>query len=69
MSIYERQIKFEIQNQKVDKVWRFEYQAADRPPYQDLYSPSQQSRPSELTGRGPSVVPAWTVRDRQIRRA
>jgi hypothetical protein len=30
MSIYERQIKFEIQNQKVDKVWRFEYQAVDR---------------------------------------
>jgi hypothetical protein len=31
MSIYERQIRFEIQNQKVDKVWRFEYQTADHP--------------------------------------
>jgi hypothetical protein len=57
MSIYERQIKFEIQNQKVYKVGIFEYQTADRPPYQDLDSPSQQSRPSELTGRGPSAVP------------
>jgi hypothetical protein len=76
MSIYERQIRFEIQNQKVDNVWRFEYQAAavrvrtaDRPPYQDLDSPSEQSRQSELTGHGPSAVPARTVRDRLLRRA
>jgi hypothetical protein len=41
----------------------------DRSPYQDLDSPSQQSRPSKLTGRGPSAVPARTVRDRQISRA
>jgi hypothetical protein len=40
----------------------------DSPPYQDLDSPSQQSRPSELIGRGPSAVPARTVRDRQISR-
>jgi hypothetical protein len=32
----------------------------DRSPYQDLDSPSQQSRPSKLTGRGPSAVPART---------
>ena len=42
---------------------------ADRPPYQDLDSPSQQSRQSELPGRRPPVVPAWTVRDRQLSRA
>jgi hypothetical protein len=42
---------------------------ADRPPYQDLDSPSQQSRPSEVTGRGPSADPSRTVRDRQISRA
>jgi hypothetical protein len=41
----------------------------DRPLYQDLDSPSQQSRQSELTGRGPSVVPVRTVLDRQISRA
>jgi hypothetical protein len=69
MSIYERQIRFEIQNQKVDKVWRFEYQAADRPPYQGLDSPSQQSRQSESTGRRSSAVPTRTVRDRQLSRA
>jgi hypothetical protein len=50
----------------VDKVWIFEYQAADRPMYQVLDSPSQQSRLSELTGRGPSADPTRTVRDRQI---
>jgi hypothetical protein len=69
MSIYERQIKFEIQNQKVDKVGIFEYQAADRPRHQDLDSLSQQSKPSELTGRGPSADPSRTVRDRLISRA
>ena len=41
----------------------------DHLPYQDLDSLSQQSRQSELTGRGPSAVPARTVRDRQISRA
>jgi hypothetical protein len=42
---------------------------ADRPTYQDQDSPSQRSRPSELTGRGPSAYPARTVRDMQISRA
>jgi hypothetical protein len=42
---------------------------ADRLPYQDLDSPSRQSRPSELKGRGPSADPSQTVRDRQISRA
>src|SRR5688572_9742412 len=42
---------------------------ADRPPYEDLDSPSQQSRPYELTGRGPSADPSRTVCDRQISRA
>jgi hypothetical protein len=32
MSIYEQQFRFEIQNQKVDRIWKTEYQAADRPP-------------------------------------
>jgi hypothetical protein len=32
MSIYELQFGFEIQNQKMDKHWKTEYQAADRPP-------------------------------------
>jgi hypothetical protein len=41
----------------------------DRLTYQDLDSPSQQSRHSELTGRGPSADPSRTVRDRQISRA
>jgi hypothetical protein len=41
----------------------------DRPQYQDLDSPSQQCRQSELPGRGPSADPAWTVRNRQLNRA
>jgi hypothetical protein len=32
MSIYEHQFGFEIQNQKVDRHWKTEYQAVDRPP-------------------------------------
>jgi hypothetical protein len=55
MSIYEHQFRFEIQNQKVDRHWKTEYQAADRPPMD--HGPSaasrtiqsdQQCRPSEL---------------------
>jgi hypothetical protein len=42
---------------------------ADRPPYQDLDSSSQQCRQSELPGHGPSIAPARTVRDRQLNRA
>jgi hypothetical protein len=46
MSIYERQIKFEIQNQKVDKVWRFEYQVAD--------CPGNDRGPFDVSGSGQS---------------
>jgi hypothetical protein len=53
MSIYERQIRFEIQNQKVDKVWRFEYQAADRP--------GKDHRPSAVSGSGQSESVEQTV--------
>jgi hypothetical protein len=53
MSIYERQIKFEIQNQKVDKVWRFEYQAADRP--------GKNRGPSAVSGSGQSELAEQTV--------
>jgi hypothetical protein len=52
MSIYEQQIKFEIQNQKVDKVWRFEYQTADRPGKNrgsSAVSGSEQSESAEQT--------------------
>jgi hypothetical protein len=53
MSIYEHQIRFEIQNQKVDKVWRFEYQAADRPP--------MDRGPSAVSGSGQSESAEQTV--------
>jgi hypothetical protein len=39
---------------------------ADRPTYQVLDSPSQQSKLYELIGRGPSTDPSRTIRDRQI---
>jgi hypothetical protein len=69
MSIYEHQIRFEIQNQKVDRIWKIEYQAADRPQYQDLDSPVRSVDSLKLPGRRPSVAPARTVRDRQINHA
>jgi hypothetical protein len=53
MSIYERQIKFEIQNQKVDKVWIFEYQVADRP--------GKNRGPSDVSGSGQSESAEQTV--------
>jgi hypothetical protein len=53
MSIYERQIRFEIQNQKVDKVWRFEYQVADRP--------GKNHGPSTASGSGQSESAEQTV--------
>jgi hypothetical protein len=72
MSIYEHQFRFEIQNQKVDKIWKTEYQAADRPPrtadrpqYQKLDSPVCSADSLIALGREPSVAPARTVRDRQ----
>jgi hypothetical protein len=46
MSIYEHQFRFEIQNQKVDKIWKTEYQAADRPP--------MDRGPSAVSGTGQS---------------
>jgi hypothetical protein len=46
MSIYEHQFGFEIQNQKVDRHWKTEYQAADRPP--------MDRRPSAESGTGQS---------------
>jgi hypothetical protein len=42
---------------------------ADRPPHQDLDSPRQQNRQSELLVRGLSAIPARTVHDRQLSRA
>jgi hypothetical protein len=63
MSIYEQQIGFEIQNQKMDKVWRFEYQAADRPP--------MDHGPSAVSGSGQSessVQTVWVTRVRTVRR-
>jgi hypothetical protein len=53
MSIYEQQIKFEIQNQKVDKVGIFEYQAADRP--------GKDRGPSVVSGSGQSESVEQTV--------
>ena len=49
--------------------WTVRVMTADHPTYQVLDSPSQQSRLFELSGRGPSVDPTRTVRDRQINRA
>jgi hypothetical protein len=62
MSIYEHQFRFEIQNQKVDRIWKTEYQAADRPPVD--------RGPSAVSGTGQSgqqcrkseCIRTWTVR-------
>jgi hypothetical protein len=61
MSIYERQIRFEIQNQKVDKVWRFEYQAADRPGKDRELSTISGSRQSESAEQIVCINRAQTV--------
>jgi hypothetical protein len=53
MSIYELQLKFEIQNQKVNKVWRFEYQAVDRP--------GKDREPSAVSGSGQSESAEQTI--------
>ena len=42
----EHQIRFEIQNQEVDRIWKIEYQAADRPP--------MDRGPSAVSGSGQS---------------
>jgi hypothetical protein len=65
MSIYEHQFGFEIQRQQMDRHWKIEYQAADRPPYQELDSPVGNADCLNSSGRGPSAAPARTVRDRQ----
>ena len=74
MSIYEHQFGFGIQNQKVDRNWKNEYQAADHPPWtadrpqhQDLDSPSSLADRLKSSGRGPSAAPARTVRDRAVK--
>jgi hypothetical protein len=54
MSIYERQTKFEIQNQKVDKVGIFEYQATNRL--------GKDRGPSAASGSGQSELAEQTVR-------
>jgi hypothetical protein len=46
MSIYEHQFDFEIQNQKMDKHWKTEYQVADRLP--------MDRGPSAVSGTGQS---------------
>jgi hypothetical protein len=44
--IYEHQFGFEIQNQKMDRHWKTEYQAADSPP--------MDRGPSAISGTGQS---------------
>jgi hypothetical protein len=63
MSIYEHQIRFEIQNQKVDRVWKIEYQAADRPPMERGPSAVSGSRQSGL-----AVQTVWITRARTVHR-
>ena len=63
MSIYEHQFGFEIQNQKVDRHWKTEYQAADRPP--------MDRGPSAASGTGQSdqqCRPSELIRPRTVRR-
>jgi hypothetical protein len=75
MSIYEHQFGFEIQNQKVDRHWKTEYQAADRPPMDRGLSAEsgtgqsdQQCRPSELI-RARTVCRPYADRPRQAVKA
>jgi hypothetical protein len=63
MSIYEHQFGFEIQNQKVDRNWKTEYQAADRPP--------MDRGPSAVSGTGQSgqqCRQSECIRPRTVRR-
>jgi hypothetical protein len=63
MSIYEHQFRFEIQNQKVDRIWKTEYQAANRPP--------MDRGPSAVSGTGQSGQkrrPSEVIRARTVRR-
>jgi hypothetical protein len=61
MSIYEHQFRFEIQNQKVDRIWKTEYQATDHP--------SMDHGPSTVTGTGQSgqkLRPSKVIRARTV---
>ena len=63
MSIYEHQFGFEIQNQKMYRHWKTEYQAADRPP--------MDRGPSAASGTGQSdqqCRPSELIRARTVRR-
>jgi hypothetical protein len=56
MSIFEQWTLFEIRIQKMDKDWKSEYQAMDRPPHQVLDSPRDRTNRLRFLGRGPSAV-------------
>ena len=62
MSIYEHQFGFGIQNQKVDRNWKNEYQAADRPPMDRGPSAASGNGQSEQPRRPSEIIRARTVR-------
>jgi hypothetical protein len=62
MSIYEHQFRFEIQNQKVDRHWRTEYQVADRPPMDRGPSAASGTGQSDQQCRPSDIIRARTVR-------
>jgi hypothetical protein len=62
MSIYEHQFGFEIQNQKVDRHWKTEYQAADRPPMDRGPSAASGTGQSDQQCRPSALFRARTVR-------
>ena len=62
MSIYEHQFGFEIQNQKVDRHWKTEYQAADRPPMDRGPSAASGTGQSDQPRRQSEIIRARTVR-------
>jgi hypothetical protein len=62
MSIYEQQLGFEIQNQKVDRHWKTEYQATDRPPMNRRPSAASGTGQSDQQSRQSELIRSWTVR-------
>ena len=62
MSIYEHQFGFGIQNQQVDRNWKNEYQAADRPPMDRGPSAASGNGQSEQPRRPSEIIRARTVR-------
>jgi hypothetical protein len=62
MSIYEHQFGFEIQNQQVDRHWKTEYQAADRPPMDRGPSAASGTGQSDQQCRLSDLIRARTVR-------